>query len=258
MQSRRGAPVQLDYVFQGCLNLRDLGGHRTADGRRVKHGCLFRSDELCALTDADVNAITALGIRVVFDLRNDHERSSRPNRLPDGIEVLERSSPSSGGRSLEQAIVAGDLPEADDIEMGQVYVDLLVRLAPELRTILARAAEAPQRPLLFHCAAGKDRTGVTAAVLLGLLGVDDEVILDDYEETTAQSSLRRLDALRPLLVEYRIDEHRVHVLLKARRPVLAYALTHLHSQWGDFETYAREVLGIAADLPARLRDVLLR
>src|SRR5256885_7649896 len=67
-------------------------------------------------------------------------------------------------------------------------IELLDRLAPELRIILDRAVDSPNRPLLFHCAAGKDRTGLTAAILLGLLGVPDDVILDDYERSEEHTS----------------------------------------------------------------------
>ena len=68
--------------LEGCFNLRDLGGYETTEGRVVKHGCVFRGDELSALTDADLDVIADLGIRVVFDLRNDRERTERPSRLP--------------------------------------------------------------------------------------------------------------------------------------------------------------------------------
>jgi protein-tyrosine phosphatase len=170
-------------------------------------GCLFRSDELCALTTDDLKAIASLGIRVVFDLRNDVERSWRPNRLPPGIEVLERTSPGSGeGRTTEETIAAGDVPDRDDAYITSVYVDMLTRLAPELRILVERAAAAPERSPLFHCAAGKDRTGVGAALLFGLLGVPDQTILDDYELTTAYSAPHRLAALRPVLIEHQIPE----------------------------------------------------
>src|SRR5207302_549569 len=81
-----------------------------------RFGCVFRSDELHALTDADLEAVGRLGIRVVFDLRNVDERDARPNRLPPGVEVLERATPSTGGdtRTTEQQILRGELPLADN------------------------------------------------------------------------------------------------------------------------------------------------
>ena len=246
-------------LLQGCLNLRDLGGYETADGHRVRFGCLFRSDELHALTDADLEAVGRLGIRVVFDLRNVDERDARPNRLPPGVEVLERITPSTGGdtRTTEQQIMRGELPLADDEFFSGVYIRLLDALGPELRVIIERAADAATRPLLFHCAAGKDRTGITAAVLLGLLGVPDEVILDDFELTSRYFTPRKMASLAERMAEHGVTEDRLRPLLEARRPVLATMLAHLHERWGGFDAYAREHLGVEADLVERLRAALL-
>ena len=245
-------------LLEGSLNLRDIGGYATADGHVVRTGCLYRSDELHALTDADLEVVGALGIRVVFDLRNAAERSARPNRLPVDVELLERFSPSPNvPRTTEEQITQNELPDLDDELFAVVYIELLDRLAPELRTILERAADAPSRPLLFHCAAGKDRTGIAAAVLLGVLGVPHDLILDDYELTSTYFTPRRMDALATLLTEHGVDEERVRPLLEARRPVLATALRHVREQWGGFEGYARDRLAVDDDLPERLRAALL-
>jgi protein-tyrosine phosphatase len=245
--------------LEGNLNLRDLGGYQSADGSVVRAGCLFRSDELHALTDADLEVVGSLGIKVVFDLRADHERAARPNRLPPDVELLERTSPSAGGPgpTLEEQIALDQLPVRDDEEFAGVYIDLLDRLAPELRIILDRAVDSPNRPLLFHCAAGKDRTGLTAAILLGLLGVPNEVILDDYELTSTYFTPGRMDALAEALAKYSVPEDRIRPLLEARRPVLATTLRHLHERWGGFDGYVEQHLKVLADLPHRLRAALL-
>jgi protein-tyrosine phosphatase len=245
--------------LEGNLNLRDIGGYLADDGRRVRRGCLFRSDELHALTDADLVTVAGLGIRVVFDLRNAAERDARPNRLPADVELLERVSPSTTDATLtpEEQIAGGSLPEPDDVQFASVYMGLLDRLAPELRIILERAVDAPTRPLLFHCAAGKDRTGLTAALLLGLLGCPDDVLLDDYELTSTYYTARRMDSLATLMTEHGIPDARVRPLLEARRPVLERVLRRLRERWGGFDGYARDHLGVAADLPERLRTALL-
>jgi protein-tyrosine phosphatase len=246
-------------LLEGSLNLRDLGGYEAAGGRLVRYGCLFRSDELHALTDADLEAVGKLGIRVVFDLRNVDERDARPNRLPPGVEVLERESPSSGGetRTTAQQIMEGVLPTPDDEEFAGVYVRLLDVLAPELRVIVERAADARNRPLLFHCAAGKDRTGITAAVLLGLLGVSDDVILDDFELTSHYFTPRKLESLAPTMAEYGITDERLRPLLEARRPVLAAMIEHVRDQWGGFDEYVQQHAGVGTDVVTRLRNELL-
>ena len=227
------------------------------DGRRVRFGCVYRSDELHALTDADLEAVAALGIRVVFDLRNIDERTARPNRLPDGVELLERVTPSTQGptRTTEEQIVLDELPVRDDVQFAGVYTRLLEILAPELRIILERAVDAPTRPLLFHCAAGKDRTGITAAVLLGLLGVPDDVILDDYELTTHYFTARKLESLAGHMADYGITEERLRPLLEARRPVLAAMIDHVRDRWGGFDGYALDHVGVDAGIPDQLRAV---
>lgn len=246
--------------LEGNYNLRDLGGYVAVDGRSVRYGCLYRSDQLCHLTDADLDAFQELGIRVVFDLRNEAERAAFPSRIPEGVEVRERTSPGTDAadvRTLEQVVASGDLPARDDELRGSIYVELLDRLAPELNTILTLAADAQERPLLFHCAAGKDRTGLTAALLLGLLGVPEDDILDDYELTSVYFGERRLESLSSLLETHGVQPDRVRPLLHARRPVLVHALRHLDQEWGGMEGYAIERLGVVADLPERLREHLL-
>src|SRR2546421_2829898 len=245
--------------LDGNLNLRDLGGYQAGDGSLVRPGCLFRSDELHALTEADMEVVGSLGIKVVFDLRNEHERTARPSRLPPDVELLERTSPPTGppGLTLEEQIALDQLPVRDDEEFAGVYIELLDRLAPELRIILDRAVDSPNRPLLFHCAAGKDRTGLVAAIILGLLGVPDDIILDDYELTSTYFTPGRMDALAEALAKYSVPHHRIRPLLEARRPVLATALRHLHERWGGFDGYVEQHLMVEHDLPDRLRAALL-
>lgn len=245
--------------LEGSVNLRDIGGYETVDGSFVRTGCVFRSDELHALTDTDLEVVTKLGIRVVFDLRNTHERTARPNRLPIDVELLERASPptSNDQSTLEELIATGELPVPDDEYVAGTYIDLLERLAPEFRIILERAVDAPARPLLFHCVAGKDRTGITAAMLLGILGVSDDLLLDDYELTTVHFTPARMDALAPLLERHGVADDRVRPLLSARRPVLAATLHRVRERWGGFEGYALDHLELPADLPDQLRTALL-
>lgn len=247
------------HPMQGCFNLRDIGGYGTSDGRRVRAGCVFRSDELSALTDGDLVAVAGLGIKVVFDLRHHAERLSRPNRLPADVELLERStSPTEGAVvTLEEQIATATLPERDDPYMVSLYTTLLQHMAPDFRVIIERAAAAPERPLLFHCAAGKDRTGLMAAVLHGLLGVPDEVILDDYELSNTHYTPKRLAMVAPLLEEHGVTEDRVRFLLEARREVMVETLAAVNREWGGFGGYATSLLDLPAGLIDRLREALL-
>lgn len=247
--------------LEGGLNLRDLGGYRTAGGREVRRGCVYRSAELCSLTDTDHETLTGLGIAVVFDLRGEAERRSRPSRLPPGVELHERTSASSRTeppRTLEEMIAARPLPTRTDEDRAATYIRQLDGgLTPELRRILELAVDAPARPLLFHCAAGKDRTGVAAALLLGVLGVPDETIVEDYVLTTTYYGEARLAALGALLVEHGVATDLVLPFLEARAPALELTVRHLHERWGGYDAYVVAGLGLPADFPALLRASLL-
>lgn len=246
--------------LEGCLNLRDLGGYETSSGR-IRSGCVYRSSDLCALTDGDVEIVASLGIAVVVDLRGRPERIARPNRLPQGVEVHERTTPSTRNApelTLEDQIASRSFPPRDDAFLATSYIGHLEeRLTSELRRILELAVDSPRRPLLFHCAAGKDRTGVAAAVLLGVLGVSDADILADYELTGAYWAAPRRAALRGHLARHGVAEAEVAHLLEPRTEVLRQVIDHVHDRWGGFETYATACLGTDPTLPSRLRAALV-
>jgi protein-tyrosine phosphatase len=221
---------------------------------------VFRSSELCSLTDADLDTITKLGIRVVFDLRAHAERRARPSRLPAGVTVEERTTPARRAvpaQTLEELIAAGSLPTRDDDLVADMYIwQLDGGLAPELRRVLELAVDSPNRPLLFHCAAGKDRTGIAAAVLLGVLGVAHDDIVDDYARTTTYWARPRLEALDALLAEHGLTHDHVRHLLEARTAAFEHAIAHLHDRWGGYDAYAIRCLGLPDRFPHQLRTAL--
>lgn len=163
----------------GAPNLRDLGGYAARDGRTVKWGMMFRSDDLNDLTDDDVTVLEKLGVRTVVDFRTAHESESWPDRLPT---TARRSIniPIDAGR------IIGRIRESDlDIRkttgiMISVYRDLAGRHQNAFKQFFAILSEPARLPLLFHCTAGKDRTGFAAALFLTALGVDRETVMDDY------------------------------------------------------------------------------
>lgn len=166
--------VPLDNVF----NLRELGGYPTIDGGRVRAGQLFRADGLNRLSDADARVVGALGIRTVVDLRTLGERDqwgAAPVHLFDAT-AMHLPLISELWPTFEET------DEHDPVAyLIERYHEMTVDGAESLATLLQMLAHEPESsPLVFHCSAGKDRTGVTAALLLGLLGVPDAQIVADY------------------------------------------------------------------------------
>lgn len=192
--NRAAASVDLTIVddpdrlvaLDGVHNFRDLGGYAIGDGRTIGWGRLFRADGLYRVTDADLDLLDAIGIRTVIDLRSAAEIEQY------GSFPFERHPVSFHALPIIDATWRdADLPEFDENEAGEIdfltwaYRDMLAvggdRFAQAIRQLAVPAAG----PAVFHCAAGKDRTGVLAALVLGGLGVHRDVIVADYALTRA-------------------------------------------------------------------------
>jgi protein tyrosine/serine phosphatase len=165
-----------DYAFSRVFNFRDVGGLAGMDGRTVRWRRLFRSDSLHGLCTDDRDAFTALGIRTVLDLRRPYE-VERDGRIPewDGI-VWRHIHPDHREWSETPFQKGGDLSRY----LADRYLDLSEDGASELAEAVALIADQNAAPMVVHCVAGKDRTGVVCALALSLLGVSDMDIAADY------------------------------------------------------------------------------
>ncbi|HUE59770.1 MAG TPA: tyrosine-protein phosphatase, partial [Acidimicrobiales bacterium] len=166
--------------FEGISNFRDLGGYRTLGGGTVKWGRVFRADALHGMSERDLRLYEGLGLRAVFDLRADSERTERPNPVPSrALAIL--------GQVEEEGGAPATLPTAEAVDgerfLYELYARLILHSAAQIGDLLTALAGDDGLPAVFHCHAGKDRTGLVAAVLLDALGVHRELILDDYELT---------------------------------------------------------------------------
>jgi protein-tyrosine phosphatase len=254
-------PQDRRIALEGALNFRDLGGYASADGRVVGWGRLFRSDALHQLSPDDLDAIRRLGIRVVCDLRNTNEVEVDVSRFPVDDSVRRLHLPIGGDAadapSIIDLIQSGQIPEFGVEAMISVYALMVEHGAVAFGTVVRHAAHPDHLPLLFHCTAGKDRTGVTAMLLLSVLGVADDVILDDYELTTAYRSGARVEELRPVLEAAGVDVERVRPFLTAPREVMAGTIAGIRDRFGGVEEYLAGPAGVPeADLD-RLRSLHL-
>lgn len=174
-------PATAPLTIEGTINARDLGGLSTLDGRRVRHGVLLRSAELDKLTARGAGVLHDHGITTILDLRSTRERLRRPladGQLPGA--TLAFFDHETSGADLERLRAKGDVARADvHAMMLDIYRRLPWEQAGSFR-LLFELVETGRTPLLFHCAAGKDRTGVAAALLLCALGVERSAIYDDF------------------------------------------------------------------------------
>jgi len=237
--------------LEGCFNFRDLGGYPTRDGRRIGWRRLFRSDGLHALTHGDVDRLRdGLGISDLIDLRSSAELASEGRGLLASQPIRFHHLPLYDGSARRDA---GLLPPAP-LGLAERYLGLLEVAAEPMARILATLSEA-RGGVVYHCAAGKDRTGVLSAVLLGLLGVSDEVIVADYalSRETLDAVLERLNRLpgyREMLAE--LPPETQH----AEPQTMVDLLAGVRDRWGSMDAYA-EAIGVASSTVARLRERLL-
>jgi protein-tyrosine phosphatase len=163
--------------LEGLCNFRDLGGHETANGGVVRRGRVYRSDALHRMTTADVDAVRALGLATVIDLRAPDEVAHVGTGLIDDLGARYRNLPTRPAVLTE---VVGDGPPESAAEH---YFGYLAEGRACFGGVVETLADPASVPAVFFCNAGKDRTGAVAAMVLGLVGVGDDTVAADYART---------------------------------------------------------------------------
>ncbi|MFJ5779156.1 tyrosine-protein phosphatase [Streptomyces sp. NPDC093094] len=251
----------------GVRNFRDVGGLPTVDGRRVRRGVLFRSGHLAHATAEDAVFLSSLGLHTIFDFRNaaDQKLEGPDVTLPGVRNVNLPLSDPADGAEFWKMVRDGDLELlrsilADGKAAGRMIASYRMivreRTAEHARVLHALAEDSV--PALMHCAAGKDRAGLSIAVTLLALGVEREAILADYLESNAKHrryKVRRngdaASAYSPEVMEL------LSPLFEARAEYLTAALETVEETWGGVEGYLERGLGVTPGIRERLRDRLL-
>jgi protein-tyrosine phosphatase len=282
--------------LEGAVNARDLGGYRTADGRVLRAGAALRADALNRLTDADLRALADHGLRQIVDLRSlDEVREAGPDRVPglptadvfgaeysaapvtvertapDGITlhhlpvfaadfdiyVALRNALAHRDAARQRALLGGGKAEAMMVGLYRWFVtDEVAR--ERFATVIRLLAEPDGTPLLFHCSAGKDRTGWTAAVVLTALGVDRDTVYEDYLLTNERSAAIIEHVVGSFGTRGLMEEPELLLpVFRADRSYLDAAFEEVAAGWASFEDFWREGLGLDDGVLDGLRANLL-
>jgi protein-tyrosine phosphatase len=242
-------------VLEGGANFRDIGGYRTAAGGSVKWGQVYRSAALDRLTGPDLATVDRLGLRVVYDLRGEQEREQSPSLLPHGIlcESLPIGGAAGKTRELMTLLVEGrDDPLPPDF-LERIYDGMAESAATTFGRLLTGLAEPAGTPALIHCTAGKDRTGMSVALLLSVLGVAEADILDDYELSAVHFTEGIVARIKQRDAD--LDITRIMPVLGAPRHAMASLLTALRERYGTVEGYLVAEAGVS---PAVLDELRIR
>ena len=247
-------------VSDRILNLRDLGGLKTADGRHVAHRRLYRSGSLHELTRQDGPALEALGIGIVIDLRSDWERMSQPYDLPARVVA----APLVDDESVKSIHAAFDSGTITNEALEDWWNLTRVFQAPEehaasLTTVFKTLVDAaPGEGVLFHCRGGKDRTGLVSALVLDALGVTWDEIVSDFMRSNLPLDDEHLAAhLAPVLAALApngLSSEALFSLIGVRREWLEDLFGRIEGSYGSVTRYVTDTLGIGSVGLAILRD----
>jgi protein tyrosine/serine phosphatase len=247
-----------DLVWDGCLNVRDLGGFRTDDGEETRFGSIVRADSVRQLSDEGWAALVDYGVTTIIDLRNDEERQEDPPYdVP--VEVLHvpfMEASEAEWKEIEERLEAV-VSAAPDVSVAtrDVYLIFLEHFKDNVAAGIRAVADAPEGAVLIHCMGGKDRTGLLSAFLLHVAGVDLEQIADDYALSE--------DRLRPRHEEWfaaaESDEELERLQRMAQTPAASMVgvFEELERRHGSVESFLRDSGVTDEELErarARLRD----
>lgn len=243
-----------------AVNLRDIGGYPTADGRRVRWGRVYRSGTLNELSDEDAAAIAKLGLTAICDLRSAEEVAESPEdagRFGANYQHLPVQVSRNSMRQLQAMLFQPS--RLSDI-MRTSYNDVMLESnATLIGGILRQMTDESNFPMLFHCTAGKDRTGVVAAVLLATLGVPDDVIAADYALSN-KFYHRFRDYLGVVLKKVRwlgVSLDALQPLMIADGGMMSEMLVKLREKYSSVDVYLTTRAGLTAADVAKLRANLI-
>jgi protein-tyrosine phosphatase len=256
------ARVENDHVLliDGGMNFRDLGGYRTAEGRTVKSGVVYRSAELSHVTPEGFAQLKSLGIRSNIDLRSTDERKAQPIQWPAdmGVSVHQTDYPMDMAPFI--AVFSKGTPTAEETRtlMAGFYKQVPFTFAPQYANLIRQVLD-DGAPVVFNCSAGKDRTGVAAALILTLVGVPRETVTQDYllSNTYYKPSAQTASDDPAAAMFRRLPPDVVQALMGVDARYLDSAFAAIEAREGGWKRYVEQDLGLTPTDLAQLRAKLL-
>lgn len=220
-------------VLEGGYNVRDLGGYPTQDGRVTRWKVLLRSGNLDKISPTAQQILVDYGVKTIVDLRDDWEVERYPNVFAQATAVTYRHLPLIGNTLADRD--AQRKEEGSGIEMHLFYARYIAECQPRIGAIISAIADS-EGCALFHCYAGKDRTGIIAALILSAMGVSADVIAEDYGLSETHIS-HLLERRRAQAAATNLDVTRFERIYAAKPHTMLTLLTSIAEQYGDARSY---------------------
>lgn len=250
--------------FEQAHNFRDLGGYLSDDGRYTRWGKIYRTDKLSSLSEQDQRYLMRLGVKRIVDFRSDEERDTAPHSLhPDSqtridplpIDVEAAQIDRVTARLQEQNVSAEDMVEF----LMSANRAMVTHFTDTYRHWIHSLLSADHYPQLFHCTAGKDRTGLAAALLLRVLGVSQDTVMEDYLATNHYTAARIDEIIRQIqeMGVFQVDEPVIRTLFHVQPQYINAAFDVIAERYGDLDGYFQDGLALNRYQQEQLRELLL-
>lgn len=227
--------------LEGPSNFRDIGGYQSIQGTQLQFGRIFRSDNLSKMTQKDWDLISSLGIETIIDLRREDEKMAYPTNLPrtSHIEVVEIPIDGEilGRTELLKHVFSREVEKVTDEDMAQMYEDVLINNRTDLTNAVSVLLDQPAKPKIVHCTAGKDRTGLTVALIHLILGISNTELLSDFLLSNSFRTPVRIASLSEQLKSLRVNIEDIAPYLSASPIAIERALEILASNFSSAYRY---------------------
>ncbi len=257
--------VKLEKAF----NFRDMGGYKTQDGKSVKWGLLYRSDELSKLSEQDIQIVEKLGLKTIVDFRAEFERKDNEDKTIQGATVvyLDPSAMTAAMASSE----AGDMKKMFDPKnlTADIAKNIMINQNAEFvtgekpkqayRQLIDLFLDESKIPLVQHCRGGKDRTGYGALLILSLLGVSKEDILEDYLLTNVYKKEKNETSLKEMYEKTKNDDLvlAMRYMKEANLEFINAAYDLIEKDYGDVVSYCKQELNVTDEEIQKLKEIYL-
>lgn len=231
------------YQIAGIRNMRDIGGYKSKDGRAVAMGRFIRSTALAKLDAKGEAELREIGVDCVIDLRSSLEREHAPDVVENSVDIYYRHVPMLD--YISSNFASGNFTNFPK-SMHEMYIGLLEKAGESFKEIFDLFADSRFHHYLFHCTAGKDRTGVTAMLLLGLANIHDDIIIEDYSYTRPLLGLSPMGVAPPDIPSY---------VFESSPETMRITLDHLKENYGGAAEYLTHI-GVDEEKQAKIIDKL--
>ncbi|MEI6586766.1 MAG: tyrosine-protein phosphatase [Sediminibacterium sp.] len=235
--------IKRQVKLEGAINFRDIGGYENKNGKHIKWGKIYRSASLNGLTQNDLEILKKLALSYVIDFRGPFECKTAPDKIPANALYLNLPA---GSENIGDSNYLKNMMRSikNDSSMINFYSDLTPfkdRYKPMFDQLLKNNKDSA---ILFHCSAGKDRTGIAAALILYALGVDEKTIMDDYLATNFYRKNENEKAINAMVKMYRLDESAAKNMMSAKESYLNATFNAIKYKYGSIDNYLRDEMGL--------------